>query len=109
MPISIDSKWFTEHRGWEDVLSALIGVLIVSSPWIAGADERVGIMVNPGFAGVSVTALVLLEMVQLRRWEDVLEMICGAWIYPGRYLRLFGGDPLLGNRNFCRFPLRIRL
>ena len=91
MSISINSKWFTEHRGWEDILSACVGVLIVLSPWIAGADEHVSVMVNAGFAGVLITALALLEMVQLRRWEEILEMICGAWIVASPFVFQFDG------------------
>lgn len=91
MSISINSKWFTEHRGWEDILSACVGVLIILSPWIVGADERVGVMVNAGFAGVLITALALLEMVQLRRWEEILEMICGAWVVASPFVFQFDG------------------
>lgn len=91
MSISINGKWFTEHRRWEDIFSACLGVLIVLSPWIAGADERVAVMVNAGLAGVLITALALLEMVQLRRWEEILEMICGAWIVASPFVFRFDG------------------
>ena len=91
MSISINSKWFTEHRGWEDILSACLGVLIILSPWIAGTDERVSVMVNAGLVGVLITALALLEMVQLRRWEEILEMMCGAWIVASPFVFQFGG------------------
>lgn len=33
MSISIDSKWLTEHRGWEDILSACAGVLAIFELW----------------------------------------------------------------------------
>ena len=48
-------------------------------------------MVNAGFAGVLITALALLEMVQLRRWEEILEMICGAWIVASPFVFQFDG------------------
>jgi hypothetical protein len=91
MSISTNSKWLTEHRGWEDILSVCVGILIILSPWIAGADEHVGVMVNAGFVGVLIAALALLEMVQLRRWEEILEMICGAWVVASPFVFQFDG------------------
>ncbi len=91
MSISINSSWFTEHQGWEDILSACLGVLIVLSPWTAGADDRIAVMVNAGFVGVLITALALLEMVQLRRWEEILEMFCGAWVTASPFVFQFAG------------------
>ena len=38
MSISIDSKWLTKHRGWEDILSECVGVLVILSPWPQSED-----------------------------------------------------------------------
>jgi len=49
MDASIRKGWFTDHRGWEDVLAAACGVLIVLSPALdpAPATAAVGISARP--------------------------------------------------------------
>lgn len=72
--------WLTRHRGWEDVCSAILGVLIVLSPALAGAEASVAVTTSAGLAGVIITMVALLELMSLERWEEILEMAAGLWM-----------------------------
>ena len=91
MATTIHTGWFTEHRGWEDFCSAAFGVLIVLSPALAGVGET-AIALNAGLFGVVIMALALLEVVSLRRWEEILELLCGVWIVASPFALLYGGE-----------------
>lgn len=91
MAISVKSNWITEHRRWEDVFSAAIGFLIVLSPILNGAGATTAVIVNVGLAGVLIFALALMELVYVQRWEEVLEMICGAWVVASPIWFGYGG------------------
>jgi len=72
--------WLTRHRGWEDVCSAILGVLIVLSPALAGAEAGVALTISAGLAGLIITMLALLELLSLERWEELLELAAGLWM-----------------------------
>ena len=91
MPYSLANSWITEHRRWEDFLSAAIGVLIVLSPAIAGNNVETAVTVSTGFVGVMIAMLALLELMSLQRWEEVLELICGAWVIASPIVLNYGG------------------
>jgi len=76
----IKHNWLTEHRGWEDFCSAGLGLLIVLSPVIAGAEVTTAATISAGLVGVLIIALALLEIMSLQRWEEVLELVCGLWV-----------------------------
>ena len=91
MSISIQSSWITEHRGWEDVFSAILGVLIVLSPMIAGSQIDTIVAVSAGLAGVLIAMLAMLELMSLQRCEEVMEFICGAWVAAAPFALGYGG------------------
>jgi hypothetical protein len=81
MSLVIERKsWLAEHRGWEDVVSACLGVLIILSPVVADIDPGVAIFISAGLAGTLITMLALLELMSLERWEELLELACGLWV-----------------------------
>ena len=91
MDASVEKGWFTRHRRWEDYVSAAIGVLILLSPILAGAGANVPVVISTGLAGVLITMLALLETLSLRRWEEVLELLCGLWVVASPMLLGYGG------------------
>jgi hypothetical protein len=46
MDNTIQHSWFSEHRGWEDISSALSGGFILLSPFMT--DISVAIAINAG-------------------------------------------------------------
>ena len=91
MTTSARRGWLTEHRGWEDICSAILGVLILFSPILVGGDPNVAIAISTGLAGVLITMLALLELMSLRRWEEVMELACGAWVVVSPLVLQYGG------------------
>jgi hypothetical protein len=91
MNTSVKHGWFTEHRGWEDFCSAGCGVLIVLSPLLAPGEVTVAAIISAGLIGVLITMLALLEIMQLQRWEEVLEFACGLWVGVSPLVFGYGG------------------
>ena len=83
-------SWFSEHRGWEDICSALFGGLILLSPVVSDASTIIA--VNAGLFGVLIVGLAMLELVSLQRWEEILELACGGWIIASPFVFQYGGD-----------------
>ncbi|MGJ3258425.1 MAG: SPW repeat protein [Rhodospirillales bacterium] len=91
MSHSLQSRWFGVHREWEDLVSASLGALIVISPVFGSAGVGEYVIINAGIAGVFICMLGLLQVMWLRRWEETLELACGAWIAASPYLFGYGG------------------
>ena len=83
-------SWFSEHRGWEDICSALFGGLIILSPIISGTSAMIA--VNAGLFGVFIAGLAMLELMSLQRWEEILELACGGWIIASPFVFQYSGD-----------------
>lgn len=83
-------SWFSEHRGWEDICSALFGGLILLSPVVS--DTSAMIAINAGLFGVFIVGLAMLELMSLQRWEEILELVCGGWIIVSPFVFQYSGD-----------------
>ncbi len=99
MSLIIERKgWLAQHRGWEDVCSACLGVLIILSPVVADIDPGVAVFISAGLAGTVITMLALLELMSLERWEEVLELAFGLWVVISPLV--FGYDGTLRVAHF---------
>lgn len=83
-------SWFSEHRRWEDICSALFGGLILLSPVVS--DTSAMIAINAGLFGVLIVGLAMLELMSLQRWEEILEFVCGGWIIASPFVLQYSGD-----------------
>lgn len=93
MTVHTQSNGFTllKHQTWEDGASMILGLLVVLSPWLSDAATSVGIMTVTGFVGFLIVAMAGLEMVSLRRWEETIETLCGAWLIVSPYVLGYSG------------------
>lgn len=99
MSLIIERKgWLARHRGWEDVCSACLGVLIILSPVVADIEPSVAVFISVGLAGTVITMLALLELMSLERWEEVLELAFGLWVVISPLV--FGYDGTLRVAHF---------
>ena len=98
MNTSAEKGWLTEHRGWEDICSAGLGVLILLSPILAGEAVGTAVIISAGLSGVLITMFALLEIMALERWEEVLELVCGLWVVVAPLVLGYGG--LLATSHF---------
>ncbi len=90
--------WYdlSEHRAWEDVVSMILGVVVIISLAFFGASGNPALTISTGVAGGLIIALAMMEMVNLRRWEEWLEMACGAWLVASPFVfGLAGGQRML--------------
>jgi len=90
MLASVTKHWYADHRAWEDYLSAGLGVLTVLSPLIMAKGVDTTAMINAGVVGVLIAALAMLELMSLRRWEELLEAACGAWLFASPFVFGYG-------------------
>jgi hypothetical protein len=71
---------FNDHFMWEDLLSMAFGGLIVLTSWMVGDAVTQAAATNAVIVGLLVMALGASEFLDLRRWEEGLEIACGAWL-----------------------------
>lgn len=88
-------KFIKVHRTWEDYLGMVLGVLIVLSPAFVADDVSAAIMINAGIVGVVVLALASFELVDLHRWEEALELVCGLWLIASPFVLGYVGSALV--------------
>lgn len=80
------TRFFKNHRAWEDWIGMLIGVLIGISPWLAkqqGGQATMwdqGTMWNALLVGALVLGLAQFEYVNGQRWEKIGEFVLGLWL-----------------------------
>jgi hypothetical protein len=69
-------RFFNVHRTWEDWFGMALGLLIA----------------------IAVGAVVLLlaesELVNLQRWEESLELLCGVWLIASPFMFDYAGSVL---------------
>ena len=93
MATHTQSNGFTllKHQNWEDGASMILGLLVVLSPLLSDAATSIGIMTVTGFVGFLIVAMAGLEMVSLRRWEETIETLCGAWLIASPFVLDYSG------------------
>lgn len=83
-----------EHRRWEDILSMVLGLVIMVSPMFrffgdAGGNRTViGIT---ALVGAAIIVLSGLEQLSLRRWEEFLVFIAGIWMVISPFVLNYAG------------------
>jgi SPW repeat len=70
----------TTHRSWEDWLLLALGALILLSPWFADRGYQGPPAASALIVGLIIIFVAELEIAALSRWEEVINLMCGAWI-----------------------------
>ena len=83
------------HRSWEDWAGIGLGVLIILSPAFAGETGNTTVMLVSSVIGVLVAALAALELVQLGRWEEILETLSGLVLIAAPFVFGYAGEGVL--------------
>ena len=87
-------RLFNVHRTWEDYAGIVLGVVIALSPWLAGQQDNQVVNWNSGLVGILVLALAALELVDLRRSEEVGEIALGLWLIASPFIYGYVESPL---------------
>jgi 4-amino-4-deoxy-L-arabinose transferase-like glycosyltransferase len=74
------------HRSWEDGVGLMLGLMIGLSPWFYDEPVVPLVVLNSALTGLAVLALAQLELVHLRRWEEVAQLACGLWLSASPFL-----------------------
>jgi SPW repeat len=97
-------RLFNVHYVWEDCVSMGLGALIVLTSWMADDAVSQTAAANATIVGILVLALGASEVVDLRRWEESLEAVCGLWLIASPFI--FGYADA-GSLRFWHFALGI--
>lgn len=84
-------NFLTTHRSWEDIASALLGLAVLLAPIVIDVTGNTAALTSAGITGAVIIALALLENVSWRRWEEVLEMLAGAWLIASPFVFGYAG------------------
>ena len=68
------------YRTWEDGANLVLGLMIGLSPWFYDEPAVPAVLLNSALTGVAVMVLAQLELVHLRRWEEIAQLACGLWL-----------------------------
>ena len=79
-------RLFNVHYGWEDCVSIGLGAVIVLTSWIGTDVVSQPVAVNATIVGILVLALAASEVVDLHRWEESLEGLCGLWLIASPFV-----------------------
>lgn len=79
------------HGQWEDVVNIVLGALIVFAPQFTGMTGNSAALWSAGIAGVLIAALSIMELVVLRRWEEILTFLLGCWVIISPFVLSYGG------------------
>ena len=74
------------HRTWEDGASLVLGLMIGLSPWFYDEPAVPAVLLNSALTGLVVLALAQMELVRLRRWEEIAQLACGLWLSASPFI-----------------------
>lgn len=84
-----------EHRRWEDILSMVLGLIILISPMFSFFGDAGGnrtVIGITALVGAAIIVLSGLEQLSLRRWEEFLVFLCGIWMIISPFVLRYGGS-----------------
>lgn len=86
--------WYdlTTHRSWEDVVSIILGAIVLIMPAVMAGAESTMMVITSGIAGLLIIALAALAMVNSQRWQEWVEMVCGLWLIASPYVLGYAGS-----------------
>ena len=79
------------HQSWEDIVNIVLGALIVFAPQFTGMAANRTALMSAGIAGILIVALSVLELVILRRWEEIITFLLGCWVVVSPFVLGYGG------------------
>jgi hypothetical protein len=80
----------TTHRSWEDWLLLALGALILLSPSFSERGYHGPPAANAFIVGLVMIFVAELEIVARSRWEEIINLICGAWIVAAPLVLNYG-------------------
>ena len=63
-----------------------LGLTIGLTPWLYDEASVPSVVLNSTLTGLAVLLLAQLEIVRLRRWEEVAQLACGVWLIAAPFI-----------------------
>ena len=95
-----EKKLVETHPAWEDWLGAGFGLLIALTPNFVSEAVDKGVQLNTILIGFLVLLVALVERVRLHHWEEVAEIVLGAWVIALPFLYGYAGTGVLRYWHF---------
>ena len=92
------------HWPWEDWLLLALGLLICFSPSLAESGYNGAPAASAVIAGLIIIFVAQLEIVAASRWEEIINLICGAWILVAPFILGYYGNLRLWHFGLVRRP-----
>lgn len=67
-------------RHWQDVVNALMGLVVMLSPWWLGFTDSMAASVNAVVVGLALIATAMGAILVPRPWEEWTEAALGLWL-----------------------------
>ena len=96
-----DRKIVETHPAWEDWLGAGLGFLIALTPSLVSETVDKGIQLNTALIGILVLLVAFFERVRLHHWEEVAEIVLGAWLIALPFIHGYAGEGALRYWHFA--------
>jgi SPW repeat len=74
------------HRTWEDGVGLLLGLAIGLTPWMYEEPPVPAVLLNSALTGLAVLLLAQLQLIRLRRWEDLAQLAAGLWLFSSPFI-----------------------
>lgn len=79
-------QFLKPHRTWEDGVGLFLGLMIGLTPWLYDEASVPAVVLNSAVTGLAVLVLAQLEIVRLRRWHEIAQLGCGAWLVASPFV-----------------------
>lgn len=85
----------SSDRTWADWLAIALGIAIVLAPWVTLQTTNRTVVINAAVAGFAVMMLAELDLLSVRRWTEVGQLMLGGWVAASPIIFGYvGGGPL---------------
>lgn len=71
---------FKRIKHWQDVVSIVVGLWLIASPWVLGIQGPLQAIGDMVVIGIILVAFALTEMFLPESWEEWSEVVLGLWL-----------------------------
>jgi len=81
---NMGSMGLMQHRSWEDMAMMALGAIVFLSPFFYPMGN-LAVVLSAIITGAVIMTIGIMELVSLRRWEEMLAFLCGLWMIISPY------------------------
>jgi hypothetical protein len=73
-------------KHWQDVVSVLVGVWLIASPWVLGIHGNLAAVGNCVAIGAVLVSFAMVSLFVPEPWEEWSEMVLGLWLIASPWI-----------------------